>query len=277
MRRPVVHEVNGLMDDIGITYGLPGSVTGVLKRLQAWQYRQAAALLAVTPGLAREVAPLAGPRTSVSVVSNGVDVDLFHPDATGGPVIEGEYVVLFGGLVAWHGLDDALRALGDRDWPAGVRLAIAGDGPALATARASAAREPRALFTGHLPQEQLAGVVARSLAVLAPIQGHGGRAGHGVAPLKVFEGMASGRPVIATDLPYAADIIRGFGCGVVTPERDPAAIARAVALISADRAEADAMGRRGRAAALANHRWADRAREAAAAIAAALNASGRRG
>lgn len=275
--RPVIHEVNGLMDDIGVTYGLPAGLTRALKALQAWQYRHAAALLAVTPGLAREVAPLAGEAARVSVVSNGVDVDLFRPDAPGGPDIDGDYVVLFGGLVAWHGVDDALRAQAHAAWPPAVRLVIAGDGPALAEARAAAGGQDGVSFTGHLPQAKLAGLVGRALAVLAPIQGHGGRAQYGVAPLKLFEGMASGRPVIATALPYAAEIVRGNGCGLLVPEKDPAAIAEAVAKLTGDRALADAMGRRGREAVLSGHRWADKAREAADAIAAALAASRRSG
>jgi glycosyltransferase involved in cell wall biosynthesis len=271
LRRPVVHEVNGLMDDIGVTYGLPACLTRLLKRLQSWQYRHASALLAVTPGLAREVRALAGPETQVSVVSNGVDVDLFHPAAPGGPVIDGDYVVLFGGLVAWHGVDDVMLALADPAWPSGVKVVVAGDGPALAKLRSAAAGDARMLFTGHLPQPELAGLAARSLAVLAPIQGHGGRARYGVAPLKLFEGMASGRPVIATDLPYAAEIVMASNCGLLVGEREPAAIASAVAYLAAHPTEADAMGQRGRAAAVANHRWADKAHEAAIAIAMAAS------
>ena len=53
-------------------------------------------------------------------------------------------------------------------------------------------------------------------------------------PNKLFDYLHAGIPVLATDLPEVAAIVRGHDCGVVLPAADPAAIAGAVRALFAD-------------------------------------------
>ncbi|MCO6483726.1 MAG: glycosyltransferase [Flavobacteriales bacterium] len=53
-------------------------------------------------------------------------------------------------------------------------------------------------------------------------------------PNKLFDYLHAGIPVLATDLPEVAAIVRGRDCGVVLPAADPAAIAEAVRALFAD-------------------------------------------
>jgi len=75
-------------------------------------------------------------------------------------------------------------------------------------------------------------------------------------PNKLFEAMAAGVPVVASDLPGMAGIVRETGCGLLvdptSPESIGAAIGELLALPPADRA---AMGRRGLEAHLATYNW----------------------
>ena len=75
-------------------------------------------------------------------------------------------------------------------------------------------------------------------------------------PNKLFEAMAAGVPVIASDLPGMAGIVRATGCGVVVDPTDPAAIAgqRAISSPSTPAAR-EAIGRRGLEAHLAEYNW----------------------
>ncbi len=60
-------------------------------------------------------------------------------------------------------------------------------------------------------------------------------------PNKLFEAMAAGVPVVASDLPGMAPIVAETGCGVVCDPTDPAAIAdaiRSIFALSADEREA---------------------------------------
>ncbi|MBK7085888.1 MAG: glycosyltransferase [Flavobacteriales bacterium] len=55
-------------------------------------------------------------------------------------------------------------------------------------------------------------------------------------PNKLFDYLHAGIPVLATDLPEVAAIVRAHDCGVVIPVPTPGAIAQAVRELQADRA-----------------------------------------
>lgn len=253
--KSVIQEANGKTEDIGVSYGLGRIARRFLSILQDWQFRHATAIVTVTPGLAAWLRSSAGCRVPVHVVTNGADGQVFHPDARPARPLEGRYLMFFGGLVAWHGIGTMLAAVKSRQWPADVRLAIAGQGAGLPAIEAAARLDPRILPLGYIDQRELAGLVAQAAAVLCPVEGQGGRDIFGVAPLKMFEAMAAGRPIIAADLPFLATLVRRVNCGIVVPVADPEALAAAAADLVADPARAEAMGQRGRAAIESHYDW----------------------
>jgi glycosyltransferase involved in cell wall biosynthesis len=72
---------------------------------------------------------------------------------------------------------------------------------------------------------------------------------------KLFEYMAAGLPVVASNLPRWREIVEGVGCGLAVDPRDPAAIAAALEQLLRDDDAAAAMGRRGRQAFLSTFNW----------------------
>jgi glycosyltransferase involved in cell wall biosynthesis len=64
-------------------------------------------------------------------------------------------------------------------------------------------------------------------------------------PVKMFECMACGVPLIASDFPLWREIIYDQGCGLVVNPLDVQEIANAIIYLVQNRAEAEKMGRKG--------------------------------
>jgi glycosyltransferase involved in cell wall biosynthesis len=74
-------------------------------------------------------------------------------------------------------------------------------------------------------------------------------------PNKLFQTMAAGIPVVASDFPQVRDIVEGTRSGRVADTTRPRAMADAIGDVLADRDEARAMGERGRAAVNERYHW----------------------
>ncbi len=74
-------------------------------------------------------------------------------------------------------------------------------------------------------------------------------------PVKLYEYMAAGLPVVATDLPLLREAVEGNRCGFCVPSRDVAATTEAIEWLLAHPAEAEEMGRRGQEAAMRRYSW----------------------
>ncbi len=74
-------------------------------------------------------------------------------------------------------------------------------------------------------------------------------------PNKMFEYMAAGIPVIASNFPLWDDIIVGNKCGIIVNPKDPKAIAEKIKFLFDNPDEAKVMGKRGRRAIETKYNW----------------------
>ena len=75
------------------------------------------------------------------------------------------------------------------------------------------------------------------------------------SPLKVFEYMASGLPVVTLARPPLDDIVRAGREGLHAREADPADLARAIATLAGDAEARARMGRSGRQRVVERYSW----------------------
>jgi glycosyltransferase involved in cell wall biosynthesis len=256
MGLPIFHEVNGVPDDLGITYPAMGRLMSTIRLLYRSQFRRATHLFAVTDGLARYMAVFAG-HGRISVVPNGVDSELFCAADVQRPAKapEGAYALFYGDLARWHGLDLMLAAAREPAWPTDLRLLVIGRGSAAASLDIPPDLGGRVVWLDRMLQSELLPFITHARMGLAPITDPGGRSLTGVMPLKLIEMMACGLPVIVTDLPGQADLVSKNDCGAVVPIDDPRAMAIAVAELARSERVPE-MGARGRASVERSFTWA---------------------
>lgn len=123
-------------------------------------------------------------------------------------------------------------------------------------------------FLGHVDREAIEAVLAAAevgMVTLLPEPAY-----RVALPVKMFEYMAAGLPVIASDIPLWRDIVDTHRCGVTVDPTDPAAIARTICAVLAD-PERRAMGERGRQAVLQQFNWRSESRKLLSLYARACN------
>ncbi len=257
---PVFHEINGPYDEVFITHRSLSWAKPLLTWMQRLQFRWATGLIAVTEELRQWAHHESGGRPTY-MITNAANTEVFFPGAIKPADVPERYALFFGGLAAWHGVGSMLDAASTQDWPHAVSLVIIGDGPEAGTVEKAALANPLIRFLGKRSQETLQPYIANACVSLVPISSPQGRARTGLFPLKLFETLACGVPVIVTDFPGQADLVRQYDCGLIIPADDAQALARAVALLVDDADKAQAMGKRGAQAIHTEHNWDKRAQK----------------
>lgn len=108
-------------------------------------------------------------------------------------------------------------------------------------------------FRGWLDREGVKGVLNESLAgivTLHPIINY-----LDALPVKMFEYMAAGLPVIASNFPLWKGIVEGNQCGLCVDPLNPEAIAEAIDYLVTHPEEAERMGRNGQKAVAERYNW----------------------
>jgi len=254
---PVVQECNGTYADVYLAWPQTRVVSPLLNRAQRTQYAMAEAVVCVTPELATWVeAEAPGARTVV--IPNGVNTDVFRDDAPPYPGLPEEYAVFFGNFAPWQGIEVLIEAFESDGWPRGLPLVFVGDGVMRPHVKAARDRNPKKLlYLGHVPYLEVGSVVANATLSVIPIDS-AERAAAGFSPLKLYESMSAGTPVVVADLGGLGEYVRRCGCGIAFRPADVADLARAVAEL-ADSPECLAAGTRARAVAVAECSWHARA------------------
>ena len=169
--------------------------------------------------------------------------------------------VYIGRMAKIRGASEMVRAIGLLDERYGSRLDLAGDySPAtLAADLQTIPGWERVRSHGWADRKQVAQLLAAAkagLVVLHPTHNY-----PDAYPVKMFEYMEAGLPVIASDFPLWRRIVSESGCGLLVDPLDCDAIAEAMRWCLENGDEAEAMGRRGKDAVQKEYNWQTEAKK----------------
>jgi glycosyltransferase involved in cell wall biosynthesis len=257
-----VLEVNALLAEEEAEWrGL--KLAGLARRKERAVLRGADLRVAVSDEMAAAVGVEAPGRPTV-VVPNGFDGHLFarlprRSEARKflGLPVDRALIGFAGSLRPWHGLEVAIDAIAEL--PAAV-LAVAGEGEVRAGLEKRAhdrGLADRVLWVGQLPHHLIPGFLAALDAALLP---YPALADFSFSPLKLYEYLAVGVPVVASDLGQIRTVLEGGRWGTLVRPGDPSALAEGVRAVLADPIGAGEMAAAGRRLALQEHTWEQRAR-----------------
>lgn len=242
-----------------------------------WLGRRAR-IVAISQGIKDELVARGVSAERVCVAPDGVDLAPFEtpePRAAArarlGLPAEQTIAMYIGRLDGWKGVDTLLEA--SALLPADVLVAIIG-GETQQVERLSAAY-PRVRFLGQRPYAQVADNQAAADVLVLPNTARDETSARFTSPLKLFTYMASGIPIVASDLPSLREVLKDDMAMFVEPD-NPKALAAGIARVCNDRAEAQRRAARARARVVA-YSWSERAKTILACIRAPEAAAPRSG
>lgn len=162
-------------------------------------------------------------------------------------------VCYVGGLSALRGIGELVAAAHLLQTPARITLAGRFSDVKLENALSALPGWQRLNRPGHLDRDGVRAVMAHALAGLVTLHPEANYLA--ALPVKMFEYMAAGIPVIASDFPRWRAIVQAHQCGVCVDPRDPAAIAAAIDYFVRHPQIARRMGRNGRRAVMERFNW----------------------
>jgi len=214
----------------------------------------------VADGFAAEHLPAALGRP-VEHVPKGVDVNVFRPDGPSRRAalgLDGQRVVLVASrLVPIKNVALAVDAMSiaARTRP-GLRLLIVGDGPlraALESRVATLGLAAQVVFAGRVEHSAMPEWYRSADVFVLPSEFDN-------SPNVVLEAMASGLPVVATDVGGLRQYMQHGVNGELVPGGDAPALAEAIARLADDQDRSVRIGRRNREDVVAGFSWAQSAR-----------------
>lgn len=251
-RVPFLFEVRDLWPAFAVAVGVLRNplLIRLSERLESFLYHRANLVVVNSPGFIKYVQSRGASR--VELVPNGTDTNMFNPNVDGAAFrqsheLNGKFVVLYAGA---HGLSNdlgtVLEAAKELLLRKDITLVLLGDGKDKPALQAQATREglDNILFLPPIPKVEMPTALAAAdvcIAILKPVEMY-----KTTYPNKVFDYMASGKPVVLAIDGVIREVIENAGGGIPVHPGDPHALSLAILHLADDPELAHSMGRQAR-------------------------------
>jgi glycosyltransferase involved in cell wall biosynthesis len=263
---PYIIEKNGIMEDEFRSRGFSEIVIKILRLAEEINFRLSDKIICVTEGIKREIVR----RYKVNegklvVIPNGANIELFRPlDKHGcrrklGLEEDAFYVGFVGSFAPWQGLEiliEAAKRVKEQGY-AQIKHILVGDGeqePLLRQKVREYKLEQEIKFTGRVTYEQVVYYINACDIAIAPFTKERNSI-IGVSPLKLYEYLACGRPVIVSRVGEVKEVIEEGKCGYLFEPGDAEELAKRIIQGYQERDTLQEMGLRGRKLVESKYTW----------------------
>jgi len=265
---PFIVEVNELVGDERVR--AQPLLAPLVRKLDRFVFHSATAIVVVSPHLKRRITALGINPEKILVLPNGVDREDYEPLPDGYEVrkklgLQRTLTIGFiGGLVPWHKLETLLEVFGDleKSHP-DLRLVLLGQGPLLGELQKLASDlglADKVLFPGSVGHGEIpAHLAAFDIAVVPHSNAYR-------SPIKLFEYLAAGRPVVAPGTEPIRSVIKSGTHALLFETNDPHGLQTALTALINDPELRESVGKSGRRHVLTYHTWDNNAHKAVEAI-----------
>jgi glycosyltransferase involved in cell wall biosynthesis len=228
-------------------------------------WKRVARIVTVTNGLKNVFVAHGVPEEKMTVAHDGVDEATFAVRETKAEAraaldlpSDSFLAIYTGHLYDYKGADDLLEAA--VSVPQHVKILFVGGRPndlARLKARAAELRTTNVLFAGQVPHAKIPTYLRAADVAVLPTRGADRHASEFLSPLKLFEYLAAGKALVATDLPSAREVLSDM-TALFVPPSDPAALAQALSMLAESPARVASLEKESLRLA-ATHTWTHRA------------------
>lgn len=259
---PFVFEVRDLWPQTLVDMGRlreNSLTTWVLRKMELWLYRRAAAIIVLLPRASEYITPLGIPKERITWIPNGVDLSLFPSVTVPKAEARASFTVMyFGAHGQANSLDSLLLAMAElQQVPVSrnIKLRLVGDGPLkpalIQQAKILGLRNVS--FEGAVAKKQIPSLAAEADAFVISVLDLPKLYRFGISMNKLFDYLAAGRPIVIASNAINNPVAEA-GAGLTVAPAQPQALADAIEQIATmPMLERQHMGQAGREYVEQNH------------------------
>lgn len=246
-----------------------GIITAILKRFERKVLKESAVIVTVSEVLKSELIQFGIEKEKIMVLPNGVDPTFFVNNPEEGMKIRDKYnishnknVVGFAGTFGnWHGIDELTNAIVQLEED-NFEFLLMGDGMMRKKMEKTLSNRDDVHFLGKIPFEQMpAHLSACDILIISNSWNPNDKRPFFGSPTKLFEYMAMGKAIVASDLEQIGEILVDGKTAVLFPTGDTKAMAEVVRKLGESSDLRVKLGEMARQEVEARHTWKNNALE----------------